>query len=131
MSEVPRLPERRTVLVVEDEAQVRMVLKAILRNNACEVLDADCAERALLLWREGSDRISLLITDIIMPGAMSGWELAEECRTTNPALPVIFTSGYSAEMERMESSLLNNSVFLEKPFNPEMFLQAFNASLSP
>jgi DNA-binding NtrC family response regulator len=119
-----------TVLVVEDEGQVRLVLKAILRNHGCNVLDAGCAEEALKVWREFGNSISLLVTDIIMPGAMSGWSLAAECRVANPSLPVIFTSGYSGEMERMETALLKNSVFLEKPFNPEMFLEAFRRSLA-
>jgi two-component system, cell cycle sensor histidine kinase and response regulator CckA len=117
------------VLVVEDESQVRMVLKVLLQNQGCQVLDADCAENALALWKTEFERISLLITDIIMPGQMSGWGLAEVCRNTRPHLPVIFTSGYSAEMDRMQSTLLHNAVFLEKPFNPEMFIAAFRTAL--
>jgi signal transduction histidine kinase len=85
----------RTILVVEDDADVRGVTVARLQDLGYEVLEADGATRAMdILRRDGP--IDLLFTDVVMPGGMSGLELAQHACEMRPGLKVIYASGYAS-----------------------------------
>ena len=83
-----------TVLVVEDSAEVRRVAVNHLLAFGYRVIEAGNGKEALE-WLRADDSISLLFTDIIMPGGLSGLELAREARALRPDLKVLFTSGYA------------------------------------
>ena len=89
-----------TILVVEDEESVRTVVSTCLKVAGYQVLNAANGPEALQVWHEKADQIDLLLTDMIMPGGMTGLELAETCLKSKPALPVILTSGYSPDSMR-------------------------------
>jgi CheY-like chemotaxis protein len=101
-----------TVLVVEDEPLVRDTIIIELQDAGFLVLEAETAEEALGVLR--TKPVDLLFTDIRLPGDMDGWRLAEEARSLNPRLPVIYATGYSTETPR----LVRNGVFLHKPYLP-------------
>ncbi len=126
---------KETILVVEDELAVRSVVRKILHTQGYDVIEASSGTEALSLWKDCGEQICLLLTDIIMPGGVTGWELAEQLRAQKPELKVIFTSGYSRELTTPTIGQSQGSVFLEKPFDPGMLLQAikhtFNASIPP
>ena len=84
-----------TILVVEDEAAVRLLVRTSLRRAGYQVFEAEDASAALRVWDERAGRIDLLLSDMVMPGGMSGAELAQRLRQQNPALKVIVASGYS------------------------------------
>jgi len=85
-----------TVLLVEDDVLVRRYVEAQLRGLGYRVLAAGSGPEALEVLRERGD-IDLLFTDVVMPGGMSGRELAEAARALRPALKVLYTSGYTED----------------------------------
>ncbi len=105
-----------TILVVEDEVAVRAVARLALRRLGYTVLEADNAPAALRLWTELGGRVDLLFTDIVMPGGMSGHELAARLQLLKPDLKVLFCSGYTREVEQFEPGDGRNASFLAKPY---------------
>jgi PAS domain S-box-containing protein len=126
-----RVPERDVVLIVDDEDDVRKLLIDVLRIGPFRVIEARDGDQALKLALAQPTPIALLVTDIVMPG-LSGMELADTLRARNPALKVLFMSGY-AERERVRQ-LHDNEQFIPKPFLPaELFrrVDAFLREVTP
>jgi PAS domain S-box-containing protein len=119
-----------TILLVEDEEPVRSLMSRLLQNFGYRVWVADSARAALELWRAQASEIDLLLTDIIMPG-MNGRELAERLREQQPALKVIFMSGYGAGvLARNEAEPWQGTgPLLRKPFSSHELLQAVRQRL--
>ena len=105
------------VLVVEDEALVRSILRRTLETAGYQVWDAANGAQALGFLTQGV--VDVIVTDIRMP-AMDGWELAAHLRTMTPRLPILFMSGYDVHLG---TSNLPGPV-LPKPFRPEQLLDA-------
>src|SRR4029079_11870557 len=85
--------EGETVLLVEDEEAVRVVIGALLRRHGYQVLEAPTPHQALEIFVQHAQAIDLLLTDVVMPG-MNGPALAQRCVAENPRLRVLFISGY-------------------------------------
>jgi two-component system, cell cycle sensor histidine kinase and response regulator CckA len=110
-----------TVLLVEDEELVRVMLVEVLKSGGYAVLDARHGADALALGDQYVESIDLLVTDVTMPG-FSGLELARRLGEKRPAMRVLFISGYS-DQEAAQWGKLNQPVqFLQKPFHPDAFL---------
>jgi PAS domain S-box-containing protein len=106
---------RETILVVEDDAFVRRYVTAQLQNLGYRTLEAANAAAALAIVDSGAS-FDLLFTDVIMPGAMNGRQLADAVMRHRPALKVLFTSGYT-ENALMEHGRLPDAVLLlAKPY---------------
>lgn len=112
-----------TILLVEDEASVRRLVRNVLERHEYQVYEADCGKSALKAWQEHKDSINLLMTDMVMPDGITGLMLAEQLRQERPGLKVIFSSGYSADMGVQDFSFPADSLYLQKPFNPQILLQ--------
>jgi PAS domain S-box-containing protein len=107
-----------TILVVEDDEFLRMSLVSTLSQLGYNVLEAVDGANALEVWANHHDKISLLLTDLIMPGKMTGRRLAERILLENPKLKVIYISGYHTETG--DDFPLNVGVnYLVKPFQAE------------
>lgn len=106
-----------TVLLVEDEAPVRAIIRTLLERKGFEVLEAASGIEALALWHQHHAEIRLLLTDVVMPAGLSGPELAEKFRAQKPDLKVLYTSGYTPEAAGPGISEDENSTFLQKPFD--------------
>jgi two-component system, cell cycle sensor histidine kinase and response regulator CckA len=104
-----------TVLLVEDEDQVRTILRQILENQGYHVLSASHGEEALAISQEPGD-IELMITDVVMP-QMSGRELAERVVAARPSLRVLFMSGYTDDAIVRHGLLDEKLNFIQKPFD--------------
>ncbi len=104
-----------TILLVEDEQDVRELSDEFLRRQGYRVLSADSGEQARTLAAAHDGPIHLLITDLIMPG-MSGCELAEHLQANRPEIKVIFTSGYADEAALQHCLGKSGAAFLQKPF---------------
>lgn len=87
-----------TILVVEDDTIVRMLIVDVLEELDFKVLEADGSEAALVLLEDSALTIDLLMTDVGLPG-MDGKQLAGHARQLRPSLPVLFASGYAENIE--------------------------------
>ncbi len=105
----------RTVLVVEDEADVRNIVRRQLESLGHRVLVAEAATEALLLL-QGRGAPEVLLTDVVLAAGMDGIELADAARAGRPRLPVIFMSGYTAVPEAQERIREFGAPLLTKPF---------------
>jgi CheY-like chemotaxis protein len=112
-----RQPGRETILLVEDDDEVRQVALRILRNNGYNVLEASNGAEALRVAESQMLPVDLVVTDIVMP-EMGGSELAERIREVRPEARILFTSGYTEDAAVRQSFLNTGDAFIEKPFTP-------------
>lgn len=112
----PMLRGCETVLVVEDETRVREVIGQSLRVLGYRVFEADGVEAALAHWERHKASIDLLLTDMVMPGPWTGLELAEHLQKERPALKVVVSSGYSAEIVHAGVPDRPGIAYLAKPY---------------
>ena len=116
----------RMILVVEDEADVRNIVRRQLESLGHKVLVAEAATEALLLLR-GPGAPDLLVTDVVLASGMNGIELATAARATRPDLPVIFMSGYTAVPEAQQRIRETGAPLLSKPFTTPQLERAIEA----
>lgn len=117
--DVPSSPRGRgeTVLVVEDEPAVRRVLVIFLQQWGYRVIEAANGPEALAQWERHRSRVDLLLSDMVMPGGMSGTDLAERLLADEPALRVVVSSGYGVHFEG--GGPVDGRVrFVPKPYAP-------------
>jgi PAS domain S-box-containing protein len=107
-----------TILLVEDEAAVRDLARLVLERYGYTVLTAENGPAALEVWRKNKGGIDLVLTDLVMPGGLSGRALAAQLQAERPGLKVIFTSGYSNEIVSRHLDLRSGCNFLQKPYPP-------------
>jgi len=112
----PRPSGHETILLVEDEAQVRTVTRALLQEYGYTVLEAADGEDAVRVFQEHKDRIQLVISDLIMP-KKNGREAYEEMNRIRPGVKAIFTSGYTADIITQKGLLEAGVDFISKPMN--------------
>jgi len=118
-----------TVLVVEDEPELRLLARQILECYGYRVLEAATGAAALKLWPQHSQEIDLLLTDVVMPEGVNGWELAEQLRGQRPDLKVICTTGYSMDLVNRKQEFPDGFKFLQKPFRPRTLALVVRQSL--
>jgi PAS domain S-box-containing protein len=112
----PRVAE--TILLAEDEYQVRRLLERALQQQGYSIITAINGQEALRLSRVHDGPIHLLLTDVVMP-EMSGREAAAAIRRERPDIRVVFMSGYSEELVRLQAELTETAAFIAKPFTPD------------
>ena len=115
-AERPRGTE--TILLVEDDASVRLLVRATLESNGYHVLETTNGAEALLVSQQHTGNIHLLLTDLVMPG-MSGRILAEQMVTLRTGLQVLFMSGYTDDAVVRHGGLEAGMAFIQKPFTPD------------
>jgi signal transduction histidine kinase/FixJ family two-component response regulator len=108
-----------TILVVEDEAGVREVAVAILRNLGYRVLEAPDGDQGLLMFGAHAAEVDLLLTDVVLPGKVRGRELAERITAMRPEVKVLFMSGYTENSIVHHGRLDDGVQLLGKPFKRE------------
>jgi two-component system, cell cycle sensor histidine kinase and response regulator CckA len=104
-----------TILVVDDNAEVRRMVGNQLTNLGYRVVEADHGADALAML-EAQPSVELLFTDIVMPQGMNGFALAEEARKRRPGLKVVFTSGFPGSAMQAEGKFPQSTNFLGKPY---------------
>ena len=117
---VPSAPWRGngTILLVEDEDQVRLITKALLKNFGFSVLEAVNGKEALELYQKNATDITLVMTDMGMP-IMDGYELFSELKKLNPELPIIVSSGYGDSEVGSRIGIDNIAGLISKPYGPD------------
>lgn len=113
----PKSQGSETILLVEDEENVRNLSVIVLESFGYKILTASCAREALAIAARYTGKISLLLTDVVMP-EMSGRELAELLTKNDPTLKVLFMSGYTDDAIVRNGILLADVAFIQKPFTP-------------
>jgi CheY-like chemotaxis protein len=118
-----------SVLVVEDEEPVRKIAQRVLEANGYRVRVAATGVQALTICEQEGETFDLVITDMVMPGGVSGRELAERLTSARPALRVIYMSGYPGDVAAASVPLRAGFNFLPKPFDPVKLLSCVRARL--
>jgi two-component system cell cycle sensor histidine kinase/response regulator CckA len=117
-----------TVLLAEDEDQVRSLATEVLKREGYQVLEAADGEKALAVAAAHAGPIHLLLTDVVMP-RMGGRQLAEELAALRPDLKVLYMSGYTDNTIDPEGNLEQGIAFLQKPFSLKLLAQKVRAVL--
>ena len=108
-------PATETILLVEDEDQVRTLTRAMLTRQGYRVFDFASASEALDFLRRQSHGIDLLLSDMVMP-QMGGLELAREARSVSPGIKILLMSGYTETSLSGRGAIEAEAVFIQKPF---------------
>lgn len=117
--EASRIPHGETVLVVDDEPSVRMLVVEVLSNHGYHALEAADAQAGLEILQSDT-HIDLLISDVGLPGGMNGREMADVARKHRPALPTLFITGYAETSALDGCHLQPKTQILTKPFGLEV-----------
>ena len=116
-----------TILLVEDDADVRATARFMLEDLGYDVQEAGTGQAALKMLKEGA-KPALVLSDVIMPDGMSGIELARTLLVSHPNLPVLLTSGYTAQQLLPDASGAAHAV-LRKPYTQSELSQALRRTL--
>ena len=120
---------KETILLVEDEGALRSSMRKALLQLGYHVLESVSGGEAQKVWEQHRNRIDLLVTDMVMPGGVTGKDLAERLLHENPKLKVIYNSGYSVELAGRDFPLEEGVNFLPKPFGADKLAQTVRDKL--
>ena len=117
-------------MVVEDDEDVRALVNTTLEDlNYCVISATDGPSALEIL--DSDQHIDLLFTDVVMPGGMSGLQLAERAQERRPELPILLTSGYNEEFIGVKPSFGANLPLIRKPFRRRRLAEAISNILNP
>jgi DNA-binding response OmpR family regulator len=117
-----------TILVIEDEEDVRHLLVGSLESTRLDIVEAANGEQGLQAARRLAGTLRLVVTDINMP-VMSGVEFAREFRPSQPRVPILFITGVDSRAMALEADRLGSEL-LVKPFGPDIFLSTVTRVLA-
>ncbi|HUA69160.1 MAG TPA: response regulator [Candidatus Saccharimonadales bacterium] len=119
---------QETILMVEDENDLLELMREVLQQYRYRVLTASSGGEALRVWDEYNGQVDLLLTDMIMPGGMTGDELAAELKRRKPGLKIIYASGYTSAFVGRDFGQ-DDITFLAKPYQPNQVAQLIRETL--
>ncbi len=105
----------RAVLIVEDDAELRSLTAALLKDEEIDTIECESAEAALAVMLIGGQEVAMIFADIRLPGVMDGVDLCWEVKLRWPLLPIILTSGHPLERIR---DLPPGVAYMPKPWQP-------------
>ncbi len=120
------VPKHRTILIVEDDAELRSLTAALLEDEQVDTIECESAEAALAVMLMGGQEIAMIFADIRLRGVMDGIDLAREVKVRWPLLPVVLTSGHPIERMR---ELPPGVSYMPKPWQPLNILMAAEQAL--
>ena len=108
---------------------MRKLTRRLLEQLGYRVVEAANGDEGLKCWAENHESVSLLLTDLVMPGGMSGQELARQLVAKQPKLKIVFTSGYSADIAGRNFIMQPGEAFIQKPFEMTRLAETIRRSL--
>lgn len=127
MTTFNRIPSsnRSVVLIVEDDEILRDLLVEVVSDTGAEVRAVMSADAGLKAFQESSE-VALILTDVITPGVLNGWDLVSAVRQVDASIPIIVTSGYC---HHVCPELPKNACFLQKPWSIDQLCTMVEARL--
>jgi CheY-like chemotaxis protein len=116
------------ILVVEDDEEVRTLTVTLLERIGYKTVEAADGEAAIALLERLSN-VALVFSDVVLPGGISGFQLAERIQAKRPGLPVLFTSGYTENALGDRGRLRSGAQLVEKPFTQDVLAEKVRATL--
>lgn len=120
--------EETTILVVDDESRIRKLLKDFLIKENYSILEAADGEDALKVYEENSNKIKLILLDVMMP-KLDGWSVLRQIRQTSK-VPVIMLTARSEEQDELFGFELGVDEYISKPFSPKILVARIKAILN-
>jgi len=111
-----------TIIIAEDEPQVREILRLLLQKNGYKIIEAENGEDAVRKFKENRGTVSLILLDVIMP-VKNGREAYEEIKGIEPGIKIIFMSGYTDDIISRKGILEEGFDFISKPINPSTLMK--------
>lgn len=116
------------VLIVEDDQEIQAIVEDALTDAGFEPTIAASGEEAVTLLKGNKTTYRALVTDIALRGSMDGWEVAKQAREIDPAFPIVYMTGASADQWGVKG--VPNSILLTKPFAPPQLVTALSQLLN-
>ena len=117
-----------TVLVVDDESRMRKLIKDFLIQKNFNILEAEDGERALKVYEENKEKISLILLDVMMP-KLDGWSVLRNIRQENKKLPIVMLTARAEEQDELFGFELGVDEYITKPFSPKILVARVEAIL--
>jgi DNA-binding response OmpR family regulator len=121
--------ERPTVLVVDDEEDLRDIMRRMLERRGFATLVAGDSERAIALCRDHPGVIDVLVTDLGLPG-VSGGDLARDAAGLRPAMGVVYISGLPKDIAVAKGLIGDDALLVKKPFTSDLLTEALRLVLA-
>jgi DNA-binding response OmpR family regulator len=128
MSQATAPEERPTVLVVDDEEDLRDIMRRMLERRGFTALTAGDSRQAIEVCREHPGTIDVLVTDLGLPG-VSGGELSRTASELRPSMQVIYISGLPREIAVADGLIAEDALLVKKPFTTEGLIEALRSVL--
>jgi DNA-binding response OmpR family regulator len=128
MSQAPDTENRPTVLVVDDEEDLRDIMRRMLERRGFSTLIAGDSQAAIGVCRDHPGEIDILVTDLGLPG-VSGGELSRTATELRPGMRVVYISGLPKEMAVADGLIDPDALLVKKPFSTELLIEALHAVL--
>ncbi len=117
-----------TILVVDDEARMRKLIKDFLMKKEYDILEAEDGEKALNVYKENKNKIALILLDVMMP-KLDGWSVLRQIRQEDEELPIVMLTARSEEQDELFGFELGASEYISKPFSPKILVARVEAIL--
>jgi two-component system cell cycle sensor histidine kinase/response regulator CckA len=121
--------DRLTILLAEDDEQIRRLFSEVLRRNGYHVIVAESGDDAMIKFAEHDGSVHLLLTDLMMP-MLRGDKLAQHIRTLHPEVKIIYISGYGVTTRLQGGVLDEDAVLVQKPVTPDKLLAIVKDTLA-
>ncbi|MBU2663082.1 response regulator [Actinoplanes bogorensis] len=128
MSQAPAPESRPTVLVVDDEEDLRDIMRRMLERRGFATLIAGDSQQAIAACREHPGDIDILVTDLGLPG-VSGGELSRSATQLRPEMSVVYISGLPKELAVADGLIGEDALLVKKPFSSEVLVQTLRSVL--
>ena len=120
--------ENLTILVVDDEARMRKLIKDFLVKNNFNILEAEDGEKALEIYNKNKNNINLILLDVMMP-KVDGWSVLKKIREENKSMPIVMLTAKAEEQDELLGFELGVDEYISKPFSPKILVARVAAIL--